>query len=143
MSGVKLVRQIAARPELVFEALSTPQGIAQWFGPDAGPVLIAEMNLQVGGRYKVRFRMLDNTEHECSGEILEVERPARLAMSWQWLGREADGASRVEFQLRPTPQGTELVFTHTQLPSDQSAREHQQGWNGSFDKLERHMLIVR
>jgi uncharacterized protein YndB with AHSA1/START domain len=143
LSGIKLVRQIAARPEIVFDAVSTPQGIARWFGPDDGPVLIAEMDLQVGGRYKIRFRMLDNTEHECSGEILEVVRPNRLAMTWQWLGRESDGASRVEFLLQPTPQGTELVFMHTLLSSAQSAMEHEQGWNGSFDKLERYVNTAR
>jgi uncharacterized protein YndB with AHSA1/START domain len=143
VSGIKLVRQIAARPEIVFDAVSTPEGISRWFGPDAGPVLIAEMNLRVGGHFRVRFRMLDDSEHECSGEILEVARPTRLAMTWQWLGREPDGTSRVEFLLRPTPRGTELTFTHMQLSSEQSALEHEQGWNGSFDKLERYMNIAR
>ena len=138
MSGLKLVRRMAARPATVFEAITTSQGISQWFGPDAGPVLIAEMDLRVGGRFKARFRMLDDTEHECSGTILELEPPTLLTMTWQWLGREADGESRVQFLLRPTAQGTELIFTHTQLPSEDAARDHERGWNGAFDKLERY-----
>jgi uncharacterized protein YndB with AHSA1/START domain len=143
MSGLTLVRQIAARPEIVFDAISTPEGMMRWFGPDAGPVLIAEIDLRVGARFKVRFRMLDNTEHECSGEILEITRPTRLAMTWQWVGREAEGDSRVEYSLRPTARGTELTFTHTQLPSEQAALEHQKGWNGALDKLERYMNFAR
>ena len=122
MSGVKLVRQIAARPDIVFDAITTPRGIAHWWGPDAGPVLIAEMDLRIGGLFKVRFRMLDATEHECSGRILE-----------------ADGDSRVEWRLRPTAQGTELIFTHTQLVDDEAASSHERGWKGSFDKLERYV----
>jgi uncharacterized protein YndB with AHSA1/START domain len=139
MNSVRLVRQIAARPDTVFEAISTPAGITRWWGPDAGPVLIAEMDLRVGGRFKVRFRMLDASEHECSGKILELQRPTHLAMSWEWAGDEAEGESRVEWLLRPTAQGTELIFTHTQLPSEEAARDHERGWNGAFDKLERQL----
>ena len=114
-----------------------PKGIAQWWGPDAGPVLVAESDLRVGGRFRVRFRMLDGSEHESSGIYLEVVRPSRLAMSWQWLGREVDGDSRVEIDLRPIGSGTELTFTHSLLTSDHSRRSHEQGWNGALDKLER------
>ena len=32
--------------------LSTPEGIAHWWGPDAGPVLVAEADVRVGGRYR-------------------------------------------------------------------------------------------
>ena len=115
MSSVKLVRRIAASPETVFEAITTKEGLAHWFGPDAGPVLIAEVNLRIGGSFRIRFRMLDDSEHECSGKIVELEPPTRLATTWQWLGREAEGHSRVEYLLRAIAQGTELTFTHTQL----------------------------
>jgi uncharacterized protein YndB with AHSA1/START domain len=139
MSSVKLVRQIAASPETVFEAISTQEGLAHWFGPDAGPVLIAEINLHMGGSFRVRFRMLDDSEHECSGKIVQLEPPTRLAMTWKWLGREAEGSSRVEYLLRATAQGTELIFTHMQLHDEEAARDHERGWNGAFDKLQRYM----
>jgi uncharacterized protein YndB with AHSA1/START domain len=45
-------------------------------------VLVAETDPQVGGR----FRMLDGSEHESSGEYLEVVKPERLSMSWRWTG---------------------------------------------------------
>ena len=46
--------------------------------PDAGPVLLAETDLRVGGRFRVRFRMLDGSEHESGGEYLEVDPPRCL-----------------------------------------------------------------
>ena len=49
MTSLTLVRRIAARPSIVFEALTTPEGIAQWWGPDAGPVLMAETDVRIGG----------------------------------------------------------------------------------------------
>jgi uncharacterized protein YndB with AHSA1/START domain len=64
MTSLTLVRRIKARPQIVFDAVTTAEDIAQWRGPDAGPVLLAEADPRVGGRYRVRFRMLDSSEHE-------------------------------------------------------------------------------
>jgi len=139
MTRVTLVRRIAARPSIVFEALTTPEGIAHWWGPDAGPVLVAESDVRVGGRFRVRFRMLDGSEHESSGEYLEVRSPERLVMSWRWLcGEEDPNDSRVEIDLRPIAEGTELTLTHSALFSEETRRSHEQGWSGALDKLARH-----
>ena len=140
MTSLTLVRRIAARPSIVFDALTTPEGIACWWGPDGGPVLLAETDVRAGGRFRVRFRMLDGSEHESSGEYLEVVRPERLAMSWRRAGGEDPGESLVEFELRAIPEGTELTFTHSRLRDEDTRRSHEEGWNGALDKLERHFL---
>jgi uncharacterized protein YndB with AHSA1/START domain len=139
MTSLSLVRRIRARPAIVFDAVTTAEGIVHWWGPDAGPVLLSEADPRVGGRFRVRFRMLDGTEHESSGEFLEILRPTRIVMSWRWKGGLEDpGESRVEISLRPIPEGTELTFTHAQLKDDATSRSHQAGWMGSLDKLEAH-----
>lgn len=144
MTSLTMTRRIAARPSIVFDALSTPEGIAHWWGPDAGPVLLAETDPRVGGRFRVRFRRLDGSEHESSGEYLEVQRPARLAMSWRWLGGVEDpGESRVEITLRATAEGTELTLTHSRLHDEETRRGHEQGWIGALDKLERHLRATQ
>ena len=141
MTSLTLVRRIKARPSIVFDALTTPEGIACWWGPDGGPVLVAETDPHVGGRFRVRFRMLDGSEHESSGEYLEVVRPERLSMSWRWTGGVEDpGESLVEIRLRAIVEGTELTFTHSRLRDEESSRDHEQGWNGALNKLERHFL---
>lgn len=139
MTSLTLIRRIAARPSIVFDALTTAEGISCWWGPDGGPVLIAETDVRVGGSFRVRFRRLDGSEHESSGEYLEVRRPERLVMTWRWLDRrEDDGDSRVEIDLRPIPEGTELTFTHSALPDEETRLSHEQGWGGALDKLVRH-----
>ena len=139
MTTLTLVRRIKARPSIVFEALTTPEGIAGWWGPDAGPVLFAETDVRVGGWFRVRFRMVDGGEHESAGEYLEVEKPKRLVMSWHWTtGGEQDEAgnlSRLVFELEPIDSGTELTLTHTQLKTEGSRISHEQGWAGAIDKL--------
>lgn len=148
MISLTLVRRIAARPSIVFNALVTPEGIGSWWGPDEGPVLIAETDVRVGGAFRVRFRMLDGTEHESCGVYVEVVQAARLVMTWRWThgGEPDEGAeeSRVEIDLRPivigTEIGTELTFTHARLRTESSLGSHTAGWNGALDKLGRHLL---
>jgi uncharacterized protein YndB with AHSA1/START domain len=136
VTSLTLVRRIRARPETVFAAMTEPEGIGHWWGPDAGPVLIAETDIRVGGAFRVRFRMLDGSEHESFGTYLEVDPPRRLAMTWQWMD-ENDPQSRVEIDLRPVPEGTELTFTHARLPDEETRCSHLKGWTGSLDKLQR------
>jgi uncharacterized protein YndB with AHSA1/START domain len=87
-----LVRRINAPPHIVFDAVTTAEGIAHWWGPDAGPVLLAKSDPRVGGCYRLRFRMLPGTEHECSGEFLVIDPPRRVVMSWRWTGILTRGA---------------------------------------------------
>ncbi len=138
MTRLTIVRRIAARPAIVWDALTTPEGMALWWGPDAGPVLAAESDIRVGGRYRVRFRMLNGTEHEVSGTYLEVAAPSHLAMTWRWLeGGGGPGESRVDIALRAIDGGTELTLTHALLADADSAKGHEWGWNGALDKLQR------
>jgi uncharacterized protein YndB with AHSA1/START domain len=140
MTSLTLVRRIRARPQIVFDAVTTPDGITQWWGPDAGPVLVAEVDPRVGGRYRVRFRrLLDSNEYESSGEFLEIVRPERVVMSWRWRDGVPDpGESRVQFTLKAIPEGTELTFIHSQLRDEEARLSHEAGWTGAFDKLEAH-----
>jgi len=147
MTSLTLVRRIRARPSVVFDALTTPDGIAQWWGPDAGPVLLAETDVRVGGRFRVRFRMLDGTEHESTGEYLEVVESTRLVMSWQWTSggepEEAGESSRIEIDLKRIDIGTEMTLTHARLRTQASQASHEQGWAGALDKLVRHFSTER
>ncbi len=143
MTSISFVRRIKARPSVVYAALISPEGIAHWWGPDEGPVLVAESDARVGGRFRVRFRKLDGTEHESSGEFLELIDSRRVVLSWEWAyGGEPDErgqVSRVVFELRPIDVGTELTFTHARLATPQSGESHRWGWGGAFDKLDAYL----
>lgn len=142
MTSLTIVRRIKARPSLVFDAMTTAEGISHWWGPDDGPVLFAQSDPHAGGRFRVRFRMLDGTEHESSGEFLEVAPPKRFSMTWRWTGGVEDpGESRIDVVLRAIPEGTEVTFTHSLLDSEETRRSHEEGWTGSFDKLERYFAL--
>jgi len=141
MTSLTLVRQIAARPSIVFEALTTAEGLATWWGPDESPVIKAEIDARTGGAYLVRFQTADGAEHEASGELLEMDPPRRVVMSWRWAfggePEELGRTSRIEFEVRAVDGGSELTFTHAQLRNEASVASHRYGWNGAFDKLSR------
>lgn len=146
MNSITLVRRIKARPSIVFDALTTADGIASWWGPDDVPIVRVEVDARVGGEYRVRFRTLDGREHEAYGKFLELVAPRRVVMSWNYaFGGEADEygrASRIEIDLVPFDGGTDLRFTHSELASGASEISHAWGWTGSFDKLVRHLEYV-
>ena len=136
MTSLTLVRHIRAAPEIVFDAVTTADGIAHWWGPDSGPVLLSESDPRVGGKYRLRFRRLDDTEHECSGEFLVVDPPRRVVLTWRWMvGGDDPGESRVEITLRAISDGTELTFSHSLLQSESARRSHEGGWTGALRKL--------
>ncbi len=138
-TSLTLVRRIAARPSIVFDAFVTPEAILQWWSPDEGPVLETAVDLRVGGQFRVRFRTLDGKEHEGNGRYLEVERPRRIAMAWHWSHNgeldERGEESHIEIDLREIDDGTELTFTHARLKTEASRASHEEGWTGALSKL--------
>jgi uncharacterized protein YndB with AHSA1/START domain len=141
MNEAVLVRRIAARPAIVFDALVSQDGIASWWGPHDEPVISAKVDTRVNGVFRVRFRTADGRVHECTGQFLEIDKPSRVVLSWRWAEggepdeAEADNISRVEFRLRPIDTGTELTLIHSALTTEVSATSHQGGWGGALEKL--------
>ena len=139
MTAATLVRKIAARRSIVFDAFVTPEGLTSWWGPDEYPVISASADVRVGGHFCVRFRTEDGRIHECQGEFLEVVVPERLVMSWRWSEggdpEEQGNVSRVELHLRAVDTGTELTLIHAALRNETSVNSHAGGWDGALNKL--------
>ena len=137
-TGLTLVRRIGALPSTVFDALTTAQSIASWWGPPNGSVVAALSDPHVGGGYLVRFRTSDGFEHECRGEYLEIVEPKRIAMSFRWVFggtlEEIGNTSRVEVELREIAGETELTFTHANL-NDGSKESRERAWDTALMNL--------
>jgi len=143
MTSITLVRQVAARPAVLFEALTTSEGVAAWWSPFDLPVTATEVDARIGGIFRVRFPSPDGEENEAVGEYLELAPPSRLAMSWRWVDGGVAGdlghTSRIEIELRPVEGGSELTVTHSDLRDEASGATHEQGWSAALAKLARLM----
>jgi uncharacterized protein YndB with AHSA1/START domain len=71
-------RTFAAPAALVYEAMTNPEHIRQWWGAGHGEVTICEVDLRVGGRWHFAQVTPDGTEVSFSGEYRELDPPGRL-----------------------------------------------------------------
>jgi uncharacterized protein YndB with AHSA1/START domain len=135
--SLTIKRRIKAPPAKVFRAWTDPANLLQWWGPDEGPVLHAEADLRVGGRFNVAFRMLDGTDHSSCGVYREIVPDRKLVFTWLWDCTGQESETLVTVELKPDGDGTLLTFTHAQFADESSRDSHQSGWNGALDKFER------
>jgi uncharacterized protein YndB with AHSA1/START domain len=137
--SVTLKRRLHAPAEKVYAAWTEPAQIAHWFGPSetvAGSVH-AEMDVRVGGRFRVSFDTVDGEHHEVGGVYREVAPNEKLVFSWAW-HTTPERESLVTVLIRKEGEGAMLTLTHEQF-FDEAARDgHKRGWTGTLDKLEHY-----
>lgn len=116
---------IAAAPDDVFDYLVTEAGMVAWMGQHAS------LDPRPGGGFAV-----DIAGHAIRGRYVEVERPHRVVVSWGVAGSPdlPPGASRVQFTLTATPEGTRVDLSHANLPEAQAAG-HAEGWEHFLPRL--------
>ena len=135
--SLTLTRRLRARPEKVFAAWTQAEQLVQWFGPPnmkAG-TLKAELDVRVGGRYRLSFTRDDGEYFEAGGVYREVVANERLVFSWAWHSTP-ERESLVTISLKPDSAGTLMVFNHAQFFDETARDNHQRGWSSFFDKLE-------
>jgi uncharacterized protein YndB with AHSA1/START domain len=139
--SLTLNRKYGASPEAVWRAWTTPEALKQWWGP-GGPqaVSVAELDLRVGGRFRICFGGPQGNDNECAGVYKEVVPNRRLQFSWHWPRTTPERVSLVTIDFRPVPAteggGTELVFRHEQFFDQAAADGHKRGWTETLQKLE-------
>lgn len=134
LPSVTIVRTIKAPPAKVWAAITQPELMIHWWGPDAGPTLSAQADVRPGGRFGVVFRLLNGDEHNPTGVYREVVPEKKLVLTWEWPGMP-ERESLVTFLLEPFGGGTELTLIHERLPDEEARKSHEAGWNGLLAKL--------
>jgi uncharacterized protein YndB with AHSA1/START domain len=129
-------RRLNASPEKVYAAWTDPQKLIRWFGP---PTVVpdtvkAEIDLRVGGRYRISFTAEDGEYSEVGGVYREVVPNARLVFSWAWHSTP-ERESQIEISLIPEGSGTLLTLHHAQFADEKARDSHQRGWGIFLDKL--------
>ena len=128
-------RRFNAAPPRVFAAFTEPQTIARWFGPPGVTKVEAESDLRVGGRYRIKAHMTNDTL-EVGGAYREIVPNEKLVYTWAWKSTP-ERESIVTIALKPDGSGTLLTLTHEQFFDDEARDRHNQGWNAVLDKLEK------
>lgn len=79
---IVLTRVFDAPRRLVFEALTRPEHMARWFGPNEFTNVHCEMDVRPGGAYRIVLRAPDGHECPFKGVYREVVPPERLVFTF-------------------------------------------------------------
>ena len=135
--SLNLNRHYPVAPEKVWRAWTDPQAVKRWWGPTPGePVSLAELDVRVGGRFRIVFGGPDGKLHECAGTYKEVVPNKKLVFTWSWPNTTPERISVVTIEFRAAGKGTDLVFKHEQLFDEKARDDHKRGWTGTLDKLD-------
>ena len=102
---IHIRRFFNAPPELVYRALTEPEYIRRWFGPQRLEVTLCEADLRVGGTWRVIQCAPDGTEFAFHGEFLELDPPRKRVGTFVWEGAP-DHVATETFVCEPAEGGT-------------------------------------
>jgi uncharacterized protein YndB with AHSA1/START domain len=136
---ILLTREFEAPIALVFDVLTKPEHVRNWFAPFDDKMTVCSIDLRVGGNYHMVFVTEDGTECSFRGTYLEIEPPTRIIDTWLFEGwPDAEAVETIE--LHETDGVTTL--TNKLAFRDQAGRDHMNktdGMEDSFDKMENYL----
>ncbi len=135
--SLTLTRRFRARPEKVWAAWTDPEKLIGWFcTTKARPgSLRAELDVRVGGRYRISFEMESGEYSEVGGLYRELVPNAKLVFTWAWHSTP-ERESLVTVSIKPDGAGSLMLFTHEQFFDETARDNHAKGWNELFEQLE-------
>jgi uncharacterized protein YndB with AHSA1/START domain len=133
---LRLTRELDASPPTVWRALTEPDTLARWWGPAGFTIPAVDLDLRVGGRYRIEMRPPEGDPFFVEGEFRELAPPSRLAYTFRWEPPDPDDRENV-VTLSLTGRGGKTELTLVQGPFATEARLelHRGGWSDSLDKL--------
>ena len=115
-------------PDEAFALLTEPERLRRW------QTVTAVVDLRAGGSYEWTV----TPGHVAGGTFREVEPGRRIVFGWGWDGSDdlPYDASTVTVTLEPVEGGSKVTLVHEGL-SEEQAKNHAEGWNHYFERLER------
>jgi uncharacterized protein YndB with AHSA1/START domain len=142
--GFRLARSLSASRAAVYRALTDPEELGKWWGPEGFTAPSLDFDPQVGGRYRIAMQPPDGELFFLFGEFREVDPPARLTYTFRWDPPHADDRETIA-TVSLEERGDETGILVTQGPFATEARRalHKAGWTQSLERLEQLLLQRR
>ena len=129
-------RIINATPQRLFEAWTTAEQLTKWWGPQGMSCPVAEVDLRVGGRYRIANVSASGDTTWISGEFESITPPKELVYTWS-VEPATMPPERVTVRFEARDGKTEVIVIHERIVSDAARDQHNRGWQGCLAGLAR------
>ena len=127
---------IKAPPEHTFRMFTDPAELVKWWGPRGFVTPEAELDVRVGGGYRLAMQPPDGDLFHLSGEFLEIEPNSRLVYTFRWEPPAADDRETVvTLSFDAVGDATEVSLSQGEFATDERLQLHHDGWTESLEKL--------
>ena len=127
---------IPATRDRVFEALTTPDLLARWWGPVGFTVPEIDLDLAPGGRYRFGMQPPEGPMFHLDGEFVTLEPPRLLAYTFAWDPPDPDDQETVvRLTLEESGGATTLDLSQGEFLTEARLELHRAGWSDSVAKL--------
>ncbi|GGS89509.1 SRPBCC family protein [Streptomyces cinerochromogenes] len=140
--SLRMQRVLRAPRSVVFRALTEPEELAKWWGPDGFATPSVESDLRPGGGYRIAMQPPQGDLFYLVGEFLEVEPPERLSYTFRWEDPDPEDRETVVTLSLGDIGGTatDLNFIQGGFATERRRALHEEGWTQGLDKLEELVL---
>jgi len=130
-------RQFNVSKQDVYEAWTNKEALVSWFAPTPEmKTIVHELELQVGGKYRIEMLETNGTQHVIHGEYVGLNPYDQIVFTWKWESEEQNANSLVTIDLTENKGVTKMVLTHEKLASQESVDLHLEGWIGCLGQLD-------
>ena len=135
-NSVSLHRVLKASPEKVYRAFTEANAMAAWLPPYGFYCVVHQMEVKVGGQYKMSFTNFSTGNgHSFGGEYLELKPNEFLKYTDRFDDPNLPGEITTSVWLRKNLAGTEIKILQEGIPDAIPADMCYLGWQESLEKL--------
>jgi uncharacterized protein YndB with AHSA1/START domain len=135
-NSVSLHRVIKTTPDKVYRAFTESLAIASWLPPYGFLCTVHEMDVKVGGIYKMSFtNFTTGHSHSFNGKYIEITPNQFLKYTDKFDDPNLPGEMTTTVFIKKVSAGTDLKITQLGIPEAIPADMCYLGWQDSLDKL--------
>jgi uncharacterized protein YndB with AHSA1/START domain len=135
-NSVSLHRVIKTSPEKVYRAFTESSAIASWLPPYGFLCTVHEMNVQIGGSFKMSFHNFSTGNgHSFGGKYLEIKPNEFLQYTDTFDDPNLPGEMVTSVWLKKVLVGTEIKILQEGIPAVIPVEMCYLGWQESLEKL--------
>jgi len=141
-----IVKEFRAPVQELYKSWSEPSELAAWMGPAGVAVPVVDVDLRIGGAYRICIRFPNGVEYCWGGQYLALVPPTHLSFTVDYHGEDGrydrSDPTRISVDLEPSQGGTRMTFRQSPFPPRVDRAAHADGWVEAFGKLQQMLEPV-